>query len=127
MSDTATASEIRILSRLATNVVVEIYKRLMGRGPTGVRITVVDNIMYLDIKGALTPLERYLLRSDPGNEFIVKSVRDQIIDNEGKYFIANLRRITGKSDLFYKSHKLDFDFENDRLIGFAIFNQPLDC
>lgn len=126
MSDMAVQAEPRMLSRFINALIVEFYKKILGKGPNCVKVNVVDNIMFYDIKGTLTTLEKRLLDYNPGNGGLIKSVREQLVSQEGQAFLAELRRITGKTNLLLKSQQLEFDYDNDRLVGFVIFNLPLE-
>lgn len=114
------ASEIKQL-------VIRAFKSDYGKGPESVRVSISDNIILIDIRGSLSPLETALLRKVPeSSKKIIKSLRKQLLDSDLDYYTAEARRITNIKDLKLETYTFEIDFHHDRQIMIFICNKSLD-
>lgn len=60
-------------------IIIETYKGTIGKGPSSIKVTELDNVLLIDIKGALTPLEYSLLQIAPENKEIIREIRSKIL------------------------------------------------
>ena len=106
-------------------MIIDSYKRTVGKGPGLVKINIDENVIILDVKGVLTPLEQTLLKYSSCNKELIKSMRSQITENELAGILEMLRQLSNNPKLEIKSYSMEFDYENDRQFMLFIFSHSL--
>lgn len=66
----------------------------MGRGPKEARSYIVDDLIFVRLKGMLTPAEQQLTKTADGIE-LIKRMRSTIIDNARTEFSRVITNTTG--------------------------------
>jgi len=66
----------------------------MGRGPKETRSYIVDDLIFVRLKGMLTPAEQQLTKTADGVE-LIKRMRSTIIDNARTEFSRVITNTTG--------------------------------
>jgi uncharacterized protein YbcI len=80
-----------------SEAIIKFEKDYMGRGPTGARTYVIDDMVLVRLKGVLTPAERKLASDDPGFEGreLVKRVRLKLLERGRTLLESLIQTITG--------------------------------
>jgi uncharacterized protein YbcI len=107
------------------HIIVQILKNATGKGPSFVRVNLSENILIVDIKGALTAMERTLLKDSTGNLGLIRIIRKKIMESAMNEFVNQLQEVTHIADLNVNRCNIEIDYENDRLIMIFICNQFL--
>jgi len=69
-------------------------KEYMGRGPHETKAYIMKDIVFIRLKGVLTPAEEQLSKSAEGAE-LIKKVRIQLLENSKKVLEKIILEITG--------------------------------
>ncbi|HBE78566.1 MAG TPA: hypothetical protein DDW65_12445 [Firmicutes bacterium] len=107
------------------HIIVQTLKVTTGKGPNLVKVNISENVIIIDIKGALTTLESTLIEKSHQNVILVKAIRKKIIKAELANITAKIQELTHMSDLQIKCFNLEIDYENDRQIILFICNKFL--
>ncbi|HBE78567.1 MAG TPA: hypothetical protein DDW65_12450 [Firmicutes bacterium] len=107
------------------HIIVQTLKRTTGKGPNLVKVNISENVIIIDIKGALTTLEHTLIKKSCQNVLLVKVIRKKIINAELANITAEFKQLTHMPDLQIKCFTSEIDYENDRQIILFICNKFL--
>jgi uncharacterized protein YbcI len=69
----------------------------MGRGPKDIRAYLIDNIVFVRLRGVLTAAEQHLVKSQPPEKGrdLVKEVRKHLLETARPLMEAMVKEITG--------------------------------
>ena len=76
-----------------SKAIVKFEREYMGRGPTGVKTSIVQDMVLVRLTGVLTPAEEHLVKLE-GVE-LLKQVRARLLENARSLMDELIRRITG--------------------------------
>jgi len=108
-----------------TQLVIEIHKGAIGKGPSAVRVLELDNVLVLDIKGSLTTIEASLAKIAEENKVLIRKTRRIILEHILEQYGSKLWQGLAKPDLLLEDYTFALDYLNDRTIIVLIFNMPL--
>ena len=118
--DTPTSSEAQgqsLLSRIS-NEIVGAQKHFYGKGPTKAKSYMVDDLLFVVMRGGLLPAEETLVESH--KEDVVRSFR-QAFENEMTQRLTDMiEELTGRKVLSYQSQIL---FDPDIVIEIFVFDR----
>lgn len=77
-----------------SNAMVQFEKEYKGRGPTEVKTYVIDDMVFVRLKGILTRAEQQLTKSEDGVE-LIKKVRTSLLENAKPMLYQIVKDITG--------------------------------
>jgi uncharacterized protein YbcI len=83
----------RLLEQI-TNAIVRLYSEDFGRGPTGAKTYVLDDVVICVLRDGLTPVERTL--RDGGHGELVREVRLRFQDAVEKELRGVVEELTGR-------------------------------
>jgi uncharacterized protein YbcI len=83
----------RLLEQI-TNAIVRLYSEDFGRGPTGAKTYVLDDVVICVLRDGLTPVERTL--RDGGHSELVREVRLRFQDSVEKELRGVVEELTGR-------------------------------
>lgn len=106
-------------------IIIETYKGTIGKGPSSIKVTELDNVLLIDIKGALTPLEYSLLQIAPENKEIIREIRSKILGHVLQKDIEQILKDTHQYDLEIKDYLFGLDYDHDRMLVMIICNKRL--
>ena len=108
-----------------THIIVQCFKTTIGKGPSLVKVSISENIIITDVKGALTVLEQTLIQNSTRNILLVKAIRKKIMETAIRHLSSQLQEATGIPDLKITSFTIEIDYENDRQIIIFVCNKFL--
>lgn len=76
------------------NAIIKFEQEFMGRGPTDVRAFIIQDIIFVRLKGVLTPAERQLAKS-PEGVGMVKQMRENLIGQGRDKLCKQMNELTG--------------------------------
>ena len=79
-----------------TKAIIQFEREHLGRGPREARTWIIQDMIFIRLKGVLTPAEEKLAR-DPEGRDLIKRVRMQLIEGSRPMLEDIVRRITGMS------------------------------
>lgn len=62
-----------------SEAIIKFEKEYMGRGPTETKTYIIDDMVFVRLKGVLTPAEKQLSKSPEGAE-LIKKTRVQLLE-----------------------------------------------
>jgi len=77
-----------------SNAMVQFEKEYKGRGPTEVKTYIIDDMVFVRLKGILTRAEQQLTKSEDGVE-LIKKVRTSLLENAKPMLYQIIKDITG--------------------------------
>jgi len=77
-----------------SNAMVQFEKEYKGRGPTEVKTYIIDDMVFVRLKGILTRAEQQLTKSEDGVE-LIKKVRTSLLENAKPMLYQIINDITG--------------------------------
>jgi uncharacterized protein YbcI len=105
-----------VLSRIS-NEIAEIQKAFFGKGPTATKSYIVDDMLFVVMRGGFTTAEMTMLEF--GHADLVRQFR-QIFENEmGDGLIGMVEELTGRKVLTYQSQVL---FDPDIALEIFVFD-----
>lgn len=84
-----------------SNAMVRAMKRYWGKGPTRAKSYMVDDYLFIAMKGGFTVVEETLLRS--GKHHLVREVRQTFQNEMTAEFTRMIEELTGRRVLGYQS------------------------
>ncbi len=76
-----------------TKAIIQFEREHLGRGPQEARTWIIQDMIFIRLKGVLTPAEEKLAR-DPEGRDLIKRVRMQLIEGSRPMLEDMVRRIT---------------------------------
>ena len=98
---------------------VQIMKEAYGRGPTEAKSYLVDDLLFVVMRGGITEAERTLL--DAGEVDKVRDFRQTFENVMETRLIALVERLTERRVLNYQSQ---ITFDPDVIVEFFVFDRP---
>lgn len=109
-----------LLSKIS-NEIVRAFKRYYGKGPTKAKSYMVDDLLFIVLRGGVTVAEETLLEA--GKADAVRSFR-QTFENEMEARLTGLiEDLTGRRVINYQSQIL---FDPDMSVEIFVFDAPAD-
>jgi len=68
------------LEAAVSQTIIRFEKEYMGRGPLETKSTLLDDLLLVRLKGVLTPTEIKLAESQDRGRYLLKQVRQQLLD-----------------------------------------------
>ncbi|MDD3827255.1 MAG: DUF2294 domain-containing protein [Anaerolineae bacterium] len=93
MSDVQTKGQVE--SQIAA-MVTTFEREQMGRGPSEVRVWIVEDIILIRLRDVLTPAEDRLVE-DPNGRHLLKQMRTRLIENSRGVLEEAVKGLTGAS------------------------------
>lgn len=81
-----------------SNTMVQFEKEYMGRGPTEVKTYIIEDMVFVRLKGVLTRAEQQLTRGADGVE-LIKKVRTSLLENAKPLLYQVIKDIIGSDVL----------------------------
>ena len=105
-----------LLARIS-NEMVRAQKKFFGKGPTEAKSYLVDDLLFIVMRGGMTTAEKTMLQF--GQQDQVRQFR-QLFENEmTQRLTAMIERLTGRKVLTYQSQVL---FEPDIVVEMFVFD-----
>ncbi len=76
-----------------SKAIVKFEREYMGRGPTGVKTSIVQDMVLVRLTGVLTPAEEHLVKLE-GVE-LIKQVRAKLLESGRSLLEAEIQGLTG--------------------------------
>ena len=97
--------------------IIRIEKEVLGRGPTEVRTRIFEDIVFVRLKGVLTPAEHTLGKLEEGST-LLKELRFRLIQVSRPVLESTLQKLTGlRVQSLYTDVNLD---TGERIIVFVL-------
>lgn len=110
-----------LLARIS-NEMVRAQKEFFGKGPTEAKSYLVDDLLFIVMRGGMTTAEKTML--DFGQQDQVRQFR-QLFENEmTQRLTAMIERLTGRKVLTYQSQVM---FEPDIVVEMFVFDSDADA
>ena len=93
MSDVQTKGQVE--SQIAA-MITTFEREQMGRGPSEVRVWIVEDIILIRLRDVLTPAEDRLVE-DPNGRHLLKQMRTRLIENSRGVLEEAVKGLTGAS------------------------------
>lgn len=116
-SDQASA-EAGLLTRIS-NMMVSAQKEYFGRGPDRTKSYLVDDLLFIVMRGGITQAEQTML--DFGREDLVRNFRQEFENEMTKTLVDAIEEITGRRVLTYQSQIL---FNPHVVVEVFVFDAP---
>jgi uncharacterized protein YbcI len=107
-----------------SRAIVRFEKEFMGRGPLETKSLILDDLVFVRLKGVLTQTEMRLAESTDSQRgrYLLKQVRQELIDQGRPHLEAVIRDILGVS---VQSLHTDISTKTgERIIVFALESKP---
>mgnify|MGYP003881621927 CR=1 FL=1 len=77
-----------------SKALIRFEKEYMGRGPSDARTYIIQDIVFVRLKGVLTPAEQKLAQ-DPEGRMLIKQIRSQLLEGSRALLEEMIRHLTG--------------------------------
>lgn len=74
--------------------IINFEKEYMGRGPKEIKTYIIKDMIFIRLKGVLTPAEEQLAKTDDGAD-LIKKIRVQLLESAKVLLNSIIREITG--------------------------------
>jgi len=74
--------------------IINFEKEYMGRGPKEIKFYIIKDMIFIRLKGVLTPAEEQLSKTDDGAN-LIKKIRVQLLESAKVLLNSIIREITG--------------------------------
>ena len=74
--------------------IINFEKEYMGRGPKEIKTYIIKDMIFIRLKGVLTPAEEQLAKTDEGAN-LIKKVRVQLLESVKVLLNSTIKEITG--------------------------------
>jgi uncharacterized protein YbcI len=108
-----------MLSRISLEM-VRLQKQYYGRGPDRAKSYMLDDLLFIVMRGGVLPAEQTML--DSGQEDLVRNFRQQFENEMGARIIGMVEELTGRKVLNYQSQVV---FDPDVVVEMFIFDDRL--
>ena len=113
--------EQSVLSRISTEM-VRLQKQYFGRGPERAKSYMVDDLLFIVMRGGVTTAEQTMLDSD--QEDLVRNFRQQFENEMGARLVGMVEQLTGRKVVNYQSQIV---FDPDLVFEIFIFDEEADA
>lgn len=100
---------------------VKAMKTYYGRGPTKAKSYLVDDLLFVVMRGGTTEAEKTLLRS--GEADMVRAFRQRFENIMAERLIGTIEQLTERKVVTYQSQVL---FDPDTVVEIFVFDRPLE-
>lgn len=108
--------------QLFNQMVQKVRKELFGKGPDEVRTVFVDNMAITTMKGNLTPVEKFLIQADQGED-MVHQARTRLIQQHYKRQVPEgIEELAGSKLVRLFS---DIHIKDDEAVSVFVFEHPI--
>ena len=107
-----------MLARLS-NEMVRAQKKFYGMGPTEAKSYLVDDLLFIVMRGGMTTAEKTMLEF--GQQDLVRQFRQTFENEMTKRLTEMVEEITGRSVCTYQSQVM---FDPDVVVEMFVFDQP---
>jgi len=105
-----------------SQALVRFEKEYLGRGPLETKSYILDDLILVRMKGVLTPAEIKLAAAEERGRYLLKQVRQQLLDRGRPLLETVIRDIVGVS---VKSLHMDISTKTgERIIVFTLAEKP---
>ena len=110
------------LEAAVSQMIIRFEKEYMGRGPLETKSILLDDLLLVRLKGVLTPAEIKLAASKERGRYLLKQVRQQLLDFGRPLLVSAVEEILGvpvqsvHTDISTKS--------GERIIVFTLAEKP---
>ena len=104
------------LSRISTEM-VRLQKQYFGRGPERAKSYLVDDLLFVVMRGGVTTAEQTMLERD--QEDLVRNFRQQFENEMGARLIGMVEDVTGRKVVNYQSQIV---FDPDIVVEIFVFD-----
>jgi uncharacterized protein YbcI len=80
---------------LISEAIIKFEKEYMGRGPLETKTYIIKDMIFVRLKGVLTPAEEQLTKTAPGAD-LIKKTRVQLIENARPLLQSLILDVTGR-------------------------------
>ena len=80
---------------LISDAIIKFEKEYMGRGPLETKTYIIKDMIFVRLKGVLTPAEEQLTKTAPGAD-LIKKTRVQLIENARPLLQSLILDVTGR-------------------------------
>jgi|SRR5215218_8062851 len=108
-----------MLSRISTEM-VRLQKQYYGRGPERAKSYMLDDLLFIVMRGGVLPAEKTMLES--GQEDLVRNFRQQFENEMGARIVGVVEDLTGRKVLNYQSQVV---FDPDLVFEIFVFDDRL--
>jgi uncharacterized protein YbcI len=119
-SERSDASSGGVLSRISTEM-VRLQKQYFGRGPERAKSYMVDDLLFIVMRGGVTVAEQTMLDGDQEN--LVRNFRQQFENEIGARLIGMVEEVTERKVLTYQSQIV---FDPDIVFEIFVFDERAD-
>jgi len=77
-----------------SKALIRFEKEYMGRGPSDAKTYIIQDIVFVRLKGVLTPAEQKLAQ-DPEGRMLIKQIRSQLLEGSRALLEEMIRHLTG--------------------------------
>lgn len=105
-----------------SNLVRSFRKTHVGKGPDSIKTTFVGNWAICEMRGNLTPVEKFLAKSEDGKRS-VRSARTEMIKE--LYEVHDISQIEELVSASMVKLFLDIDIEEDWAMSIFVFDRPI--
>ncbi|HID95971.1 MAG TPA: DUF2294 domain-containing protein [Candidatus Latescibacteria bacterium] len=102
-----------------SEAMIKFEKEYMGRGPTETRTYIIKDMIFVRLKGVLTPAERQLAKDDEGS-LLIKQVRVRLLEGARRLLenlvseLTDAKVVSMHSDISTKTGERVIIFTLDR-------------
>ncbi|MGB9661657.1 MAG: DUF2294 domain-containing protein [Moorellaceae bacterium] len=79
-----------------SKALMKFEKEYLGRGPQEVKTFILEDQIYIRLKGVLTPAEQHLAQTQEG-KILIKKIRTQLLENSRPVLEKMIRDYTGQN------------------------------
>ena len=83
------------LEAAVSQMIIRFEKEYMGRGPLETKSILIDDLLLVRLKGVLTPAEIKLAESKERGRYLLKQVRQQLLDFGRPLLVSAVEDIVG--------------------------------
>ena len=107
-----------------SEAIIKFEKEYMGRGPTGTKTHIIDDLVLVRLKGILTPAEYQLAKAEnsPKARELIKQVRHELLERGRPLLEAVIHDLTGQKTV--SLHTDVSTITGERVIIFALEARP---
>lgn len=100
---------------------VKAMKTYYGRGPTKAKSYLMDDLLFIVMRGGFSEAEQTLLRAGEGDS--VRTFRQRFENIMGERLIGTIEQLTERKVVTYQSQVL---FDPDTVVEIFVFDKPLE-
>jgi uncharacterized protein YbcI len=105
-----------LLARISTEV-VQTFKEYYGKGPTSAKSYMVDDLLFVVMRGGLNSAEKFLLEKDEVD--VVRQYRQTFENRMNEILSGKIEKLTGRQVIAFQSQIL---FDPDMSIEMFVFD-----